>query len=122
MVKFFSNDQQESILAQAQTAYWVTLTGQQVFHIWMCKTRVLSIFQHGWFDNFNMNIGVLLEIAIIMIIAFIPAYSFFGNGQFPGIFWLIILVGWAGLFILNEPRKYLIRHYKGNKVVDFLTW
>lgn len=118
----YDNDDQVNILAQAQTAYWVTLTGCQVFHIWMCKTRVLSVFKHGIFDNINMNIAVILEIAIIIIIAFIPAHSFFGNGVFPGIFWLIILVGWAGLFLLNEPRKYLIRNVRGNRFVDFLTW
>lgn len=118
----YDSDMQKYILAQAQTAYWICLTGCQAFHIWMCKTRVLSVFQHGLFDNHLMIMGVLLEIAIILIIAFIPPNSFFLNWNPPGYVWAIVLVGWAGLFLINEPRKWLIRNHKGNKVVDFLAW
>jgi len=106
----YNNDYQQQILAEAQTAFWVMLTMQQVFHIWMCKTRVLSVWTHGWFDNHLMDMGVLLEIAIIMIIAFIPHDGFFQNHSFPGQIWPIFLVGWVGLFIINEPRKWLIQH------------
>ena len=118
----YDDDAQKRILAEAQTAFWVTLTMQQVFHIWMCKTRVLSVWQHGWFDNILMDYGVCVELAIIMVIAFIPPNGFFQNEQFPGFVWSIFLVGWAGLFLLNEPRKWLIRHYPRNKFVEFLAW
>ena len=118
----FSDSQQKELLAQAQTAYWVTLTMTQVFHIWMCKTRVLSVWQHGWFDNVTMDYGVLLEIAIILIIGLIPANNFFQNERFYGVYWTIFLVGWGGIFLLNEPRKWAIRNIKGNKVVNFFAW
>jgi magnesium-transporting ATPase (P-type) len=147
---------QVDILAQAQTAYWVVLCGSQFFHIFMCKTRVESVFTHGLFDNVNMDYGnaaphychilhaaallfipsnlnhdvlcaffagVLIELGVILIIVFVPAHSFFQSQIFPGVYWLIVFVGWAGLFLLNEPRKYLIRKYKGqNRFVDFLAW
>ena len=118
----YDDETQKSILAEAQTAYWVTLTMCQFFHIWMCKTRVLSVWTHGWFDNVLMDYGVCVELAIIFIIAFIPADNFFQNKSFPGFVWSIFLVGWAGLFLLNEPRKWLIRNYRTNKLVDFLAW
>jgi hypothetical protein len=86
------------------------------------QTRVLSVWQHGWFDNVIMDYGVALEIAIILIIGLIPPDGFFNQRPFEGIIWLVPLVGWAGIFLINEPRKWLIRNVHGNRFVDFLAW
>jgi sodium/potassium-transporting ATPase subunit alpha len=113
---------QNQILAYVQTGYWVALVGTQFFHIWMCKTRFLSVFTHGLFHNMMMNFGVIIELAIIIIVVFAPVHSFFHNGEFPGIYWLVVLVGWAGIFLLNEPRKWAIRNYPNNAFVKLVSW
>lgn len=119
----YSPSFQKDVLLQAQTAYFATLVGCQVFHIAMCKTRNTSIFRHGLFGNVHMNYGVLLEIAILLIIVFTPAHSFFMSAIFPGRFWPVIFLGWFALFMVNEPRKWAGRHYaKDNKVMRFLMW
>eukprot|EP01129_Flabellula_baltica_P003237 TRINITY_DN1303_c0_g5_i1.p1 TRINITY_DN1303_c0_g5~~TRINITY_DN1303_c0_g5_i1.p1 ORF type:complete len:503 (-),score=84.71 TRINITY_DN1303_c0_g5_i1:371-1879(-) len=46
----------------AQTAWFATLVLCQVGHIYVCKTKTRSLFEHG-IGNPVMNLGVLLEIA-----------------------------------------------------------
>ena len=60
----FTPSQQTSILADAQTAYWVMLTGGQFFSVFMCKTRIVSIFTHGWFNNNSLNQGIFFKFII----------------------------------------------------------
>jgi len=119
----FTPSQQNDILLQAQTAYWATVVGCQFFHITQCKTRSASVFKHGLFQNTMMNFGLLLELALIIIVVFVPAHQFFQTAVFPGKFWPIILIGWFSLFLAGEGRKYLGRKYQNqNKIINFLMW
>jgi sodium/potassium-transporting ATPase subunit alpha len=59
----FTNAQQLNILAQAQSLYWVMIVFTQLFHIFICKARIASLFDHGFFQNHSMNTGTFLSLA-----------------------------------------------------------
>jgi hypothetical protein len=39
------------------TAWYVTQVLSQFVHVWLCKTRFVSLFEHGVFNNSMMNYG-----------------------------------------------------------------
>jgi len=120
----YTADQQTTILAYAQGAYWMMLVSSQFGHIWHCKTRAQSLFSHGMFENVMMLYGVSLEVAIIVIIMFIPACeTFFSVNIFPGKFWPLILFGPGLIGIISETRKWIFRRYHKEKPwTRILTW
>jgi len=106
----YTDDEQVTILIKAQTAEWAMLTCGQVFHIWFCKTRLISLFDWEHLtSNSHLIMGVVVEILMITIIVFTPiSHNYFAD-PFPGILWLVLLPILFFLFMLNEPRKYLAR-------------
>jgi len=48
---------------------------------------------------------------VILLIVYLPAHSFFQSGVFPSRFWPLFLVGWAYIFLVSEPRRWLCRYY-----------
>jgi len=115
---------QEDYLAQAQTAYWICLTGTQVVHIFLCKTRCITIFEHGIFNNLVMNYGVLVEIGLIIIIVFVPWLNtiLLTNPSFPGKYWALVLISHLALFIYSEPRKYFARKFPNSVINRYLMF
>jgi len=108
----FTQADQLQILSYAQTAYWATLTGTQVFHILMCKTRFQSVFTKGIFDNITLCYGVAIEIALIVLIIFAPSsHTIFQTSSFPGQIWGVLGLAWFTLFIWHESVKYLKRNW-----------
>ncbi len=99
----FTAAQQLDLMAQAQTCWWVMLTGTQFFHIFMCKTRVRSVFEGAngqfsvgaLFSNTTLNFAVVIEMFLIFLIVFTPGVqSFFLTAVFPGLYWLFLLISW----------------------------
>jgi len=121
--KTYSNDAQVRILGEAQSVYWLLLTAGQAGHIWLCKTRTLSLFQHGIFNNHMMISGVIIQWCLIIIILYLPwTQSFFGTHTFPGQFWALLFVVWTALFLLHEVRKAWVRTYPKGAVDKVLSW
>eukprot|EP00455_Lapot_gusevi_P047342 TRINITY_DN6382_c0_g1_i1.p1 TRINITY_DN6382_c0_g1~~TRINITY_DN6382_c0_g1_i1.p1 ORF type:complete len:104 (-),score=18.56 TRINITY_DN6382_c0_g1_i1:181-492(-) len=101
------------------------VTMGQVYHIFMCKTRTTSVFSHGFFNNMIMNYGVLIELALILLIIYIPwSQPFFGTSSFPGLFWLCVFINWFCLTLRCEGVKWHARQ-PGNEltwVTRYLRW
>jgi len=107
-------DAQTTIINEAQTLYWVMLVGSQVFHIFMAKTKLVSIFVHGIFNNMVMFYGVLIEITLIVIIVYVPSSNTIcGTLPFPGQYWALLLGVWATIFVYQEGSKWLRRNHPG---------
>ena len=53
-------DQQVNIYYESVAAWYAALVACQFFNVWACKTRVISIFEHGVFDNF-VTMGEAVE-------------------------------------------------------------
>jgi len=119
----YSDADQVNILTQAQTAFWAMAPGTQVFHIFMCKTRFISIFRHGVFNNIVLLYGVTIEICLMVLIIFVPSsHTIFQSNDFPGEFWPILFLSWFSFFVLHEGAKWLKRTYPQNKYISKLLF
>jgi sodium/potassium-transporting ATPase subunit alpha len=119
----FDADEQNLILYEAQTAYYAMLTTAQVFHIWFCKTRNQSIFEHGLFRNEFTLWAVALEICIIILIIFAPSSnSIFFTRPFPPRFWALIVIAPAALFIWQEGRKWWVKNHPRGFIARNIHW
>jgi sodium/potassium-transporting ATPase subunit alpha len=108
----YTAKEQERILNEAQTAYWAMLTTAQVFHVWLCKTRIESVFTHGLLRNEFTLWGVAVEICIIILIIFPPSSnSIFFSRPFPERFWALLVVAPTALFLWQEGRKWWVRRH-----------
>ena len=111
-----------NILTEAETAYYSTIVMSQFAHIWFCRTRQKSVFSHG-FRNAVCNYGVVIELAILIILIYIPAFqSPFSTMNQEGKFWTPWIGSLICLFLLNEVRKYWTRKHPKGKVAKWLLW
>jgi sodium/potassium-transporting ATPase subunit alpha len=118
----YSAAQQLAIMAEAAGAWYIVLILSQFFHIWMCKVRRLSIFQHG-LRNRTTFVGVLVSLCFMVIFVYVPGVqTFFGaaaNGYIP---WVTGIVVGILLWAINEPRRWIARRYPDSKAAQRLLW
>jgi len=120
---------QQVVLSQVQTAWYVTVVLGQFSNIWMCKTRQMSLFQHG-IENPMTIYGVVIEIMILMLIVFVPGLQgvFNTNGEdvISRSDYALYFVPWVGilvsLWVFCESRKWWTRKYPTGKVAKLLMW
>jgi len=120
----YNESTQLNILAQAQSIYFAMVVSCQWFHVWACKTRGLPIWEHELFGNITMIYGLLFEAALLMLIVYFPyTQSFFGSADpQPASLWAFALMGMAVFFLINEPRKWVIRHYPKSGFTKVFAW
>ena len=124
-----SVDDQEWVIRQVQTSWYITVVLSQFANIWMCKTRQMSLFQHG-INNPMTVYGVTIEIMILMLIVFVPGLQdvFNTNGEkvMSRNEYALYFVPWVGtlvtLWVFCESRKYWTRKYPSGKVAKLLMW
>ncbi len=101
--------QEREVLRHSQTAFFAAIVVAQAFTVFACKTRVLSLFQHG--NNNNALIfSVILEFAVALTIIYVPVFQR-GFGVRPIKFWHWLPGVPFGMLIIlyDEVRKWLIR-------------
>eukprot|EP00775_Hariotina_reticulata_P010474 gene10474-10632_t len=103
-------EQQAHIYFEAQSAWYVTLICSQFWHIWVCKTRVESIFAHGIFRNTVTLYGVSVSVAVMLVVVYAPfLQGIFGTTHLQGIGWLPMLGSALFLFPFTEMSKRITR-------------
>jgi len=107
---------------KAITAFFAAVIIAQIADVFICRTRRQSIFKIGFFTNKTINLGIVTEIALLLIIVYAPwAHPFFGTNPLK---WYELLLGIPfaiTIIIWNEIRTYLVR--KGNTFFEkYLTW
>jgi sodium/potassium-transporting ATPase subunit alpha len=119
----FSPGEQQNIFSQAATAFYITLTCAQFCHIWVCKTRVNSIFTHGC-DNKLTFYGVAVGLALAIFFSYVPGVqNFVGSAMVGWIPWVCAPAGGALLWIYNESAKWYFRHAgDSNILVRMFAW
>jgi len=116
-------EQQVNILTEAQSAFYVTVVFCQFFHIWMCKTRRVSFFQHGIGGNMMMIYGAVIEMALLVVIVYVPFLQpVFGSHAIDALYWTPALLFFPVCWIYNEVRKYYIRKHPFGRVAKLLLW
>jgi magnesium-transporting ATPase (P-type) len=108
--RVLNRDEQVNIYYQAQSAWYITLIMCQFWHIWVCKTRQVSIFEHGFFSNLATVWGVSISIPVMVLIVYAPfLQGIFSTANMVGIGWVPQL-GFLLLFVpYTEYSKYLAR-------------
>ena len=123
-----SKEDQKHVLYQVQTAWYSTVVLGQFANIWMCKTRQMSLFQHG-IQNPMTVYGVIIEVMILMLIIFTPGLTkvFTTNGKLnDSNDYALYFCPWLGtlicLWIYCEARKWYTRKHPTGKVAKLLMW
>jgi magnesium-transporting ATPase (P-type) len=107
--ELWSIEQQDGVLQRAQVAYLITIIMVQWSDVLICKTRYLSLFQHGM-RNRVMIMGILLETFVGLALSYIPFLnSAFKTAKLKPIHLLPALPFVVYIVVYDEVRKYLIR-------------
>ena len=89
----------------------------------MCKTRHVSILEHGFFNNPVTLYGVVVEILVLFLVVFVPGLnSVMLTAPFPGPVWAISLIYLVYIFAVTEYTKYKARVDPGGWISQNLVW
>jgi sodium/potassium-transporting ATPase subunit alpha len=93
----------------------------KAFHVWMCKTRRVSLFQHKL--NYITFAAVFIELCMLIIFVYVPGVNTLLGGSMPwGYSWLPCLGVGASIWIYNETRKWYIRKNPKSRLAKMLYW
>lgn len=111
------------ILSIVASTWYVTLILSQAFHIWMTKTRRVSVFKHPLLRNRHMIAGVLLELALMAVFVLVPYLNTVLGAAVPR-WWVWIPGVLCGLLIcfFNEARKLVTRLFPRSFLSRILFW
>jgi sodium/potassium-transporting ATPase subunit alpha len=118
----FTEEQQLEIIKQVNAAWFMCVVLCQFFHIWVCKTRIVSVFKHTM-KNWLMFVGVGVALALMVLFVYVPGVqTAFGTANPPGWVWAppagMLLLVWP----LTEIRKYIGRKYPKSKAAKRFVW
>lgn len=120
--EIFTVSQQKDIFSQAATAFYITLTVTQFTHIWVCKTRVNSIFVHG-FGNISTFYGVAIGLVLVIFFSYVPGvHNFCGSAVVNWTPWAVVPVAGVILWVYNEVYKFFFRRFPDNRIVKIVAW
>jgi len=124
MGKTFDADTQKHIMSVANAATYANIVLCQMFHVWFCRTRLTSVFQHPIYTNKGLILAMPYELAFILIFCFIgPIQVVFVSGQgLPIQFWLLSLgfLGWVMAF--TETTKFFARRQLATGTPNCVAW
>jgi sodium/potassium-transporting ATPase subunit alpha len=101
-------DWSSPLYKQATTVTLAGIVLAQVANVFACRSDRLSVFRLGWFGNRLIHLGIVIELALLMLIT----YTSFGNNVFgtaPLPVWIFgpLAVGALLLLAAEEGRKML---------------
>ena len=106
----------------AITGFFASIIICQVADVLICRTRRQSILSAGIFSNRLVWLGIAAELALLGLIAYVPAFNiFFGTAPLEG--WQLLLSVPFALLILfgDEVRRVFVRR-ENPFVLRWLTW
>jgi len=118
----FTNVENMTSLAKAQTAFFVSIVIVQWADILICKTRRLSIFEQGM-KNDQLNFALIFETVLAAFLVYVPGVRVaFGIEKLPFVYWLPALPFSLLIFSYDEIRKAVMRAYPGGWVERKSYW
>lgn len=101
---------QDPVYLQATTACLSTIIVTQIVNLFLCRSATRSVFSTGLWGNALIILGVMSEIAILLLINYTPwGNSLLGTAPIGADVWRFIIPFAAAMFILEELRKWIAR-------------
>ena len=95
---------------QATTACLAAIVLAQVCNVFLCRHPRQSALRFGLLDNPLLVGGIAFELLLIGLIVYTPwGNALFGTQPLPLNAWLAMVPFVAGMFVLEEGRKWLVR-------------
>lgn len=100
-----------------------TIIANQFWHVVVCRTRFVSIFEHGLFSNPVAIQGGILALFVACFFVYVPGVQgpFFTN-DLAAPLWAISLIFGAFAFSYTEFVKYKARTAPNSRVAKLLAW
>jgi magnesium-transporting ATPase (P-type) len=100
----------DPVYLQATTACLSAIVVMQIVNVFLCRSATRSAFATGMRGNTLIAVGVLSEVAILAVINYAPwANAILGTAPIVGAVWGFIAPFAAGMFALEELRKWAVR-------------
>ena len=100
----------DPVYLQATTACLSAIIAMQIVNVFLCRSATRSVFSTGLLGNALIIVGVISEIAFLLLISDTPlGNSLFGTAPVGEKVWAVIIPFALGMFILEELRKWLAR-------------
>jgi potassium/sodium efflux P-type ATPase len=100
----------DPLLRLARTVAFVGIVSTQVGTAFACRTERVSTFQMGILSNRWLLVGVTLEIALTMVLVYLPPLQqFFQLEAMPAGLWLLVVPFGPIIFAADELRKWFVR-------------
>ncbi|HTP00659.1 MAG TPA: cation-transporting P-type ATPase [Anaerolineales bacterium] len=94
----------------AQTVFHAGVVTSQIGNVFACRTFTAHNRQQGWTSNPVLLLGVLIELAVIGILVYVPPLALaFDHAVLPWFVWPILLLFAPVLYTLEWMRKALVR-------------
>lgn len=120
----WTREEQDEIIKRAQTSFLVSIVVVQIGGIFVCKTRVLSLFTQG-VKNKVLIAGVIQEIVLIALLVYVPwLHDVFGTRSLRVVHLLPAIPFAIFIIFYDELRKFFIRKgdRTGNKLGKWLRY
>lgn len=105
----WTDEEQRNVLSRAQSAYLISIIQVQWADGIICKSRFLSLFQHGM-SNMVFNIGLLEETSLGALFVYTPfLQTAFKTQPLRFIHWLPAIPFSLLIFTYDEVRKFTMR-------------
>ena len=101
---------EDPVYLQATTACLSTIIVMQIVNVFLCRSATRSVFSTGLLGNTLIILGVVSEIAVLLLINYTPwVNSLLGTMPMGERVWAFVIPFAAGMLILEEARKWLAR-------------
>ena len=100
----------DPLYLQATTACLSAIIVMQIVNVFLCRSTTRSVFSVGLLGNALIGWGVVLEITLIVLIAYTSwGNLIFATAPIPAKVWLFIVPFGVFLLTAEELRKWLVR-------------
>jgi len=105
------------LYGQAAGAFLATIIFSQIGNVMACRTNRLSAVPYLVRWNLWITAGIVVEVVFILTIIYLSVFNpFFSTYALDIFVWPLILIAPMLIFIIEELRKYLVRH--GNHMLS----
>ena len=120
----YDEHDQKEILWNVQAAWFLTIVAGQGAHLFFARTRIVSIFEHGFFSNTMSNVGVIVAPILAVFVVYTPGLDDITQARHPFslfIFYAALLM--TGTFLIwTEGRKLFTRTYPDHWLNAYFAW